>query len=133
MRQVGGMTRAAPKAPPSPGLKIRLVFQNGSMIGPGKADLLETIRETGSIAAAGRRLGMSYKRAWLLVETLNATFAEPLVNSVRGGPSFGGAALTAAGETVLNHYRRLQSSAVQAAAADVAALTGMLREDDEKR
>ena len=66
-------------------------------LGPGKADILEGIAVTGSIAAAGRRMRMSYKRAWSLVEALNATFAEPLVTSSRGGEKGGGAALTPAG------------------------------------
>lgn len=92
------------------------------MIGPGKADLLERIRETGSIAAAGRSLGMSYKRAWLLIETLNATFAAPLVESHRGGAGFGGASLTAAGAQALAYYRSLQLKAAEATAEEVAAL-----------
>jgi molybdate transport system regulatory protein len=78
-------------------LRIRLVFDDGAMLGPGKADLLELIRETGSIAAAARRMGMSYKRAWLLVETLNASFRETLVESARGGRGHGGARLTGKG------------------------------------
>ena len=116
------MTRAPARPASPPGLRIRLVFEDGAMIGPGKADLLEAIRETGSIAEAGRRLGMSYKRAWTLVETLNVTFAAPLVESHRGGAGFGGAALTPAGEEALAHYRRLQAKAARAAAAEVAAL-----------
>ncbi|WP_349293822.1 LysR family transcriptional regulator [Gemmobacter sp. 24YEA27] len=68
---------------------LRLYFDN-AMVGPGKAELLEHIRETGSISAAGRAMGMSYKRAWMLVEELNAAFASPLVASARGG-SGGGA------------------------------------------
>lgn len=119
------MSRAPAKPPTPPGLRIRLVFDDGAMIGPGKADLLDLIRETGSIAAAGRRLGMSYKRAWMLVETLNDTFAEPLVESHRGGPGFGGAVLTSAGEAALTHYRRLQARAAEATAEEVAALTRM--------
>lgn len=126
------MTRATSRPPRPPGLRIRLVFEDGEMIGPGKADLLEAIRETGSIAEAGRRLGMSYKRAWTLVETLNATFAEPVVESRRGGAGFGGAALTALGETVLSHYRKLQAKASRAAAAEVAALR-RLRADSAER
>ena len=70
---------------PDPRLRLRVVFGDGAMIGPGKADLLERIRETGSISAAGRAMGMSYKRAWMLVETLNALFRDPLVESIRGG------------------------------------------------
>lgn len=126
------MVRTTAKPPTPPGLRIRLVFEDGSMLGPGKADLLELIRETGSIAAAGRRLGMSYKRAWLLVETLNATFATPLVHSARGGANFGGATLSAAGEAVLTHYRRLQSKAAQAVAGEVAALRRMRPESPGK-
>ncbi len=122
------MTRAVAKPPTPPGLRIRLVFDDGAMIGPGKADLMELIRETGSIAAAGRRLGMSYKRAWMLVETLNDTFAAPLVESHRGGPGFGGAVLTEAGEQALALYRRLQAKAAQATAGEAAALKRMRRD-----
>jgi len=95
------------------------------MLGPGKADLLDLIRETGSISAAGRRMGMSYKRAWLLVETMNAIFCDPLVESSRGGAQGGGARLTPTGEAVLAHYRRLEARAGEAGAEDVAALMAM--------
>lgn len=122
------MTRAPAKPPTPPGLRIRLVFDDGAMIGPGKADLLELIRETGSIAAAGRRLGMSYKRAWMLVETLNDTFAAPLVESHRGGAGFGGAALTETGEQALALYRKLQARAAQATAGEVGALRRLRRD-----
>jgi len=71
-------------------LSIRPYLPNSAMFGPGKADLLALISETGSIAAAGRKLGMSYKRAWGRVETMNSMFAEPLVESSRGGASHGG-------------------------------------------
>jgi molybdate transport system regulatory protein len=77
-------------------IKLRILF-DGAMIGPGKAQLLDHIRETGSIAAAGRQMGMSYKRAWMLAEEMNSAFAQPLVASVRGGPGGGGARLTEAG------------------------------------
>ena len=79
----------SPAAVPVPRLRLRLVYPGGAMLGPGKADLLEGIRETGSIAAAGRRMGMSYKRAWSLVETMNAMFAAPLVETSRGGAAGG--------------------------------------------
>jgi len=113
--------------PAAPRLRLRLQFGPGVMFGPGKADLLEGIRETGSIAAAGRRMGMSYKRAWTLVETLNAAFAEPLVASARGGSGGGGAGLTEAGETALARYRALEAAAAVAGADDIAALQAMLR------
>ena len=67
------MVAVMAKRPTPSGLRIRVVLGPGVMIGPGKADLLEGIRETGSIAAAGRRMGMSYKRAWTLVEGMNAS------------------------------------------------------------
>jgi molybdate transport system regulatory protein len=95
------------------------------MLGPGKADLLDAIRETGSITAAGRRMGMSYKRAWLLVDTMNAIFGEPLVQSTRGGADHGGAALTEAGERVLTLYRGLVAKAAAAAGGEVATLRRM--------
>ena len=98
------------------------------MLGPGKADLLELIAETGSIAAAGRRLGMSYKRAWSLVETLNAMFRDPLVESSRGGATFGGARLTENGRIIAAHYRRIEAAAAAATAAEQAALETLLRD-----
>lgn len=109
-------------------LRLRVVFADGSMIGPGKADLLELIAETGSISAAGRRLGMSYKRAWTLVETMNTIFREPLVTRTRGGVTGGGAVLTAAGRRALEHYRRLQNLAGAAGAEEIEALAGMLKD-----
>lgn len=107
-------------------LKLRILF-DGAMMGPGKADLLDHIRETGSIAAAGRRMDMSYKRAWMLVEEMNAAFAAPLVTSARGGPGGGGARLTNTGEEVLRLYREVVARSESAAAGPVAALEGLLR------
>lgn len=98
------------------------------MLGPGKADLLELIGETGSIAAAGRRMKMSYKRAWSLVDDMNAAFREPLVEPSRGGQGGGGARLTPVGEAVLAHYRRLESRTAEAGGAEIAALAGLLRD-----
>ncbi len=91
-------------------------------MGPGRADLLEGIRETGSIAAAGRRMDMSYKRAWTLVEELNATFDQPLVEVSRGGRAHGGARLSERGSEVLERYRRMQAASDMAIAADLDAL-----------
>jgi molybdate transport system regulatory protein len=115
-------------------LKLRILF-DGAMIGPGKAQLLEEIRATGSIAAAGRRMQMSYKRAWSLVEEMNAAFSDPLVASARGGTGGGGAALTETGETVLRLYLQALKRAETAAAAPVAALEALLKpgeRSDEK-
>lgn len=116
-----------------PRLRIRIVFGDSAMIGPGKADLLALIRETGSIAAAGRAMSMSYKRAWSLVEEMNAAFRDPLVDSTRGGTKGGGARLTEAGETVLAHYRRLEEITGDAGAAEIAALRAMLSDMSGKK
>jgi len=104
------------------GLSVRVNLRPGVAFGPGKADLLAGIRETGSIAAAGRRMGMSYTRAWGLVETLNRDFRAPLVVAAKGGAARGGATLTALGAEVLERYRRLAAASERAAAAHVAAL-----------
>ncbi|MHA1559808.1 MAG: winged helix-turn-helix domain-containing protein [Alphaproteobacteria bacterium] len=87
--------------------RLRIIRNEDIAIGPGKAELLEMIAVTGSIAAAGRAMGMSYKRAWLLVETMNDCFRSPLVVASRGGSGKGGAELTDTGKTVLAAYRRL--------------------------
>lgn len=89
------------------------------MLGPGKADLLDGIQRTGSIAAAGRDMGMSYKRAWELVSTLNAMFARPLVQRTRGGTGGGGAVLTAEGQQVLDLFRAFEQQAISAGAAQL--------------
>ena len=85
------MTDTASAPPATPRLRLRIVFGDDAMLGPGKADLLEHIRDTGSIAAAGRRMDMSYKRAWMLVEEMNGAFRDPVVSSTRGGAKGGGA------------------------------------------
>lgn len=88
-------------------LQLRLVLPDGRTFGPGKAELLERIAAAGSIAAAGRGMKMSYKRAWSLVEEMNAAFRAPLVTSGRGGAERGGAQVTELGRTVLAHYLEL--------------------------
>lgn len=113
---------------PPPRLRIRIVFGDDAMLGPGKADLLERIRETGSIAAAGRSMSMSYKRAWMLVDTMNAAFQEPLVASSRGGAKGGGAYLTETGQTVLAQYRALEVAMSEAGNAQISALQALVRD-----
>ena len=110
------------------GTRLRIVLEPDIAIGPGKADILEGIRETGSIAATGRRLGMSYKRAWLLVETMNACFKSPLVEASRGGRARGGATLTPEGERVLDCYRRMEALTGRAIAKELATLRSLLRD-----
>ena len=108
-------------------LRLRLLFDD-MKLGPGKAELMEAIAETGSISAAGRRMQMSYKRAWMLVEEMNAAFVEPLIASARGGPGGGGAHLTPTGTLVLHHFRALEAAARTAAAPHVAALNALHRD-----
>jgi molybdate transport system regulatory protein len=110
------------------GARLRIVLEPDIALGPGKADILQGIKETGSIAAAGRRMRMSYKRAWLLVETMNACFKAPLVETTRGGRAYGGATLTPTGEMVLACYRRMQTLAEQAMAGEMDRLRQVLRD-----
>ncbi|WP_419248132.1 winged helix-turn-helix domain-containing protein [Seohaeicola saemankumensis] len=125
----------SPKAsrPPHPRLRIRIVFGEDEMIGPGKAELLERIDRCGSIAAAGREMGMSYKRAWQLIGMLNAMFRDPLVDSTRGGPGGGGAVLTQAGREALALYRAFEEDVTEAGAKRLDAMQGMLRDISERK
>jgi molybdate transport system regulatory protein len=106
-----------------PSLRFRVMLGNDHWIGPGKADLLEAIVATGSIAGAGRTLKMSYKRAWQLVNDLNRSFVKPLVHTSKGGGRGGGAELTPAGRKVLGIYRSIESKAQTTAAIELRALT----------
>ena len=95
--------------------RIRIVREDGTIVlGPGKADLLAAIGESGSIRAAAESLGMSYMRAWTLVRTMNAAFRSPLVEKVRGGNEKGGARLTPRGDRVLAAYREMEARAAEA-------------------
>jgi molybdate transport system regulatory protein len=114
------------------GVQLRVALRAGVAIGPGKADLLEGVRDTGSIAAAGRRMGMSYKRAWYLVDSMNGCFRAPLVEAAKGGAAGGGARLTPLGEEVLARYRRMQARAARAVAAELAALARQVRRTGRK-
>src|SRR5215210_8856415 len=107
-------------------LRVSIVFESGARIGPGKARLLESIRDTGSISAAAREMGMSYKRAWLLLDSINQTFTEPVVMAATGGSGGGGATLTPFGAEVLERYRRMQDQANRNARDDLAALARRL-------
>lgn len=95
-------------------MRIRLKHGGAVVIGPGRADLLEGIAETGSIAAAGRNMGMSYKRAWMLIDSMNAVFGAPLVETNRGGVAGGGAVLTPFGVQILTLYQNLTEAAALA-------------------
>ena len=113
------------------GLRFRIVLRPGVAIGPGKADLLEAIEASASLTAAAKRSGMSYKRCWLLVQEMNAAFATPLVETVKGGTGGGGSTeLTPLGRRVLTRYREMEAEAGKAIAAGVADLRRHLKPED---
>ncbi|MEQ1519451.1 MAG: LysR family transcriptional regulator [Usitatibacteraceae bacterium] len=106
--------------------KFRIYFGDEIAIGPGKAELLEAIRASGSISKAARQLGMSYKRAWNLADTMNRCFREPLIDTSTGGGGGGGASLTAFGEKVLVHFRSMERRTNAAIRADLASFATLL-------
>jgi molybdate transport system regulatory protein len=110
-------------------VRISIVFESGARIGPGKAKLLESIRGTGSISAAAREMGMSYKRAWLLLDSMNKAFTELVVRAAPGGAGGGGASLTAFGAELLERYNRILDRAATNAVDDLAALARRARPD----
>ncbi|HEU4460464.1 MAG TPA: LysR family transcriptional regulator [Methylibium sp.] len=104
----------AKAGPPRLRFRVRVSLGDVVPIGPGKVDLLEAVREQGSIAGAARALGMSYRRAWLLLDEMNATLIAPVVETAHGGATGGGAVLTPTGTAVLQHYRALEAEAAAA-------------------
>jgi len=112
---------------------LRVTISDALYLGPGRADLMELIAETGSISAAGKRMGMSYKRAWSLVQALNEGFGAPLIETSRGGAGQGGALLTANGAEVLRHYRSMQAKTRDAIAGDLAAITALMTDMSQKK
>jgi molybdate transport system regulatory protein len=109
-------------------LTIRVDFGDFGYLGPGKIALMELISRHGSISAAGKEMGMSYRRAWLLVNEINRIFREPLVETQMGGSGGGGARLTRLGRDVVGRYRAIEGAAATASAADLRALKASLRE-----
>jgi molybdate transport system regulatory protein len=107
--------------------RFRVQIKHAVAIGPGKADVLQAIDETGSISQAGRRLGMSYQRVWSLVRAMNGDFVEPLVETQRGGTAGGGARLTATGTRVLTTYRAIERDAQRAVAKRLPQLLALIR------
>ena len=120
-------------ATPSPGklepvakFRLRVSVGEAIAIGPGKVALLEAIAETGSITAAAKRLGMSYRRAWMLLDDLNRTLEKPAVDSAKGGPHGGGSFITDTGRQVIELYRRIEVVAAQACEADLTRLVKLI-------
>jgi len=103
-------------------LSLRIDLGSAGALGPGKVALLERIAEHGSISAAARAMDMSYRRAWLLVESVNGAFREPAVTARPGGAAGGGAALTPFGADLVRRYRAIEAAAHAAASDDLLAL-----------
>ena len=108
-------------------LTVRIDFGSGGALGPGKIRLLETVRKTGSISQAGRSLGMSYRRAWLLIDDLNRCFRTPVVVTRPGGAKGGGAELTRFGCKLIEQYRAIESHAASSAKRRMRDLEAALR------
>jgi molybdate transport system regulatory protein len=103
-------------------LTIRIDFEHGDQLGPGKVRLLELVSETGSIRKAAAQMKMSYRKAWLLLQALEKTFREPLVATETGGRAGGGAKLTPLGVRVAARYRGIEAKALKACSTDLRAL-----------
>jgi molybdate transport system regulatory protein len=113
--------------PPALPINLRVYLTTSVKLGPGKAELLEHIANTGSIAAAARQMNMSYRRAWMLLAELNTCFKAPVVETAKGGRGGGGGAvLTPLGREILKRYRAMLEKTERAIAADLKALTGNL-------
>jgi molybdate transport system regulatory protein len=103
-------------------LTIRVDFENGASLGPGKIRLLEEVERTGSIRSAAEAVGMSFRQAWLLLKAIEEMFEQPVLATHRGGSHGGGSALTELGRTVVSSYRRLENASAEAAQMDVVVL-----------
>lgn len=127
------MSESAKRAPRKPAastarvqFRLRITKGEAIAVGPGKIALLEAVAATGSITAAARRLGMSYRRAWLLLDTMNRCFAAPLTNAEAGGRRGGGTSLTPLGAKVVQRYRRIEAAAMKAGGPEIRAFLALL-------
>lgn len=116
-----------------PGLLLRILSAKHPAMGPGKARLVALIADSGSISAAARKMGMSYRRAWQLVESLNKSFAEPVVLTAIGGKRGGGAVVTDFGKRLVERYHGMEAKASAAIAADLREFSAHLRKPSAKR
>jgi molybdate transport system regulatory protein len=110
----------------APRPQIRIMFRKAIAMGPGKAELLHAIEDTGSISAAARSLGMSYRRAWLLVDTMNQCFRSPVVETLTGGQKGGGARITELGREVLRRYLEMDAKAASSVQTELAQFTRLM-------
>ena len=110
---------AQPRKPKKQRPQVRILFGSVYPLGPGKASLIEAVGRTGSISAAARELGMSYRRAWQLIDATNNCFRQPLVETATGGRGGGGATVTPFGEEVLDRFRTIEAKAVASVDRDI--------------
>jgi molybdate transport system regulatory protein len=107
--------------------RLRILMGAAVALGPGKADLLDAVDHAGSISAAARTMGMSYRRAWILIEAMNRDFKEPLVETSAGGTGGGGAKVTAAGQEALRRYRAMEDKATAAVKKEMSEFADLLK------
>ena len=115
------------------GLTLRVLGKGAPAMGPGKAELIVRIEQTGSISAAARAMGMSYRRAWQLVESLNETYSEPVVKTATGGSRGGGAQVTDFGRRLVTQFRAMEDKASAAIASDLRRFALHLRKPGKRR
>ena len=108
-------------------LRLRIVCSKKIALGPGKVELLKLIEETGSLNKAAKRMGMSYMRAWTLVQTMNECFREPVVIAERGGRAGGGMKVTETGRRALVLYQKIEFTACSSTTASWRSLQKLLR------
>jgi molybdate transport system regulatory protein len=120
MSETATRPRKRTVAAKTPKPQIRILFRKAIAMGPGKAALLEAIDRSGSISGAARDLEMSYRRAWLLVDTMNQCFKQPLVSTETGGQKGGGAHVTEFGQDVLRRYLAMEAKAAASVEGEMA-------------
>jgi molybdate transport system regulatory protein len=116
----------------TPSIRLRIDLSPDSALGPGKIALLEHIEATGSLSQAARELGMSYRRAWLLLDDLNRMFTDPATTTSVGGSGGGGARLTDLGRAIIKTYREIEDAAQKAASARIAWLASCRRKSQRR-
>ena len=122
-----GGARPAAKAGPAARFRMRVTSGETISVGPGKIALLEAIQKTRSITAAAKSIGMSYRRAWMLIDELNAALKKPAVHSLKGGEHGGGSEVTTTGQALVDVYRRIELHAAKACATEIKALLRLVR------
>ena len=110
--------------------QVRILFGSATTLGPGKARVLETISQTGSISATARELGMSYRRCWMLVDSLNRCFCEAVITTSTGGANGGGAAITPFGREIIRRYRDIETKAAHSVRSEIDELCALMIEPE---